>query len=75
MRISKTRAILTGPMKPEILYSKQVSRDAKQISIKTAMEYTTDRRDMSVYSDKLESMSKRPSLKNKSINIEDTNKK
>ncbi len=75
MKISKTRAIATGPVKPEILYSKQVSRDAKQISIKTAMEYTTDRRDMSVYSDKLESMSKRPSLKNKSINIEDTNKK
>ena len=75
MRISKTRAIVTGPMKPEILYSKQVSRDAKQISIKTATEYTTNRRDMSVYSDKLESMSKRPSLKNKSINIEDTNKK
>jgi len=74
MKISKTRAIATGPVKPEILYSKQVSRDAKQISIKTARDYTTDRRDMSVYSDKLESMSKRPSLKNKPVNIENTNK-
>ena len=75
MKISKTRAITTGPVKPEILYSKQVSRDAKQISIKTARDYTTDRRDMSVYSDILESMSKRPSLKNKPVNIENTNKK
>ena len=75
MKISKTRAIVTGPMKPEILYSKQVSRDAKQISIKTATEYTTNRRDMSVYSDKLESMSKRPSLKNKRVNFENTSKK
>ncbi len=75
MKISKTRAVATGPVKPEILYSKQVSRDAKKISIKTAREYTTDRRDMSVYSDKLESMSKRPSLKNKPVNIENTIKK
>ena len=75
MKISKTRAIATGPVKPEILYSKQVSRDAKQISIKTARDYTTDRRDMSVYSDKLESMSKRPSLKNKPVNIKNTKKK
>jgi hypothetical protein len=75
MKISKTRAIATGPVKPEILYSKQASRDAKKISIKTAREYTTDRRDMSVYSDKLESMSKRPSLKNKPVNIENTIKK
>ena len=75
MKISKTRAIVTGPVKPEILYSKQVSRDAKQISIKTARDYTTDRRDMSVYSDKLESMSKRPSLKNKPVSIENPKKK
>ena len=75
MKISKTRAIATGTVKPEILYSKQVSRDAKQISIKTAREYTTDRRDMSVYSDKLERMSKRPSLKNKPVNIENSNEK
>ena len=75
MKISKTRAIATGPVKPEILYSKQVSRDAKQISIKTSRDYTTYRRDMSVYSDKLESMSKRPSLKNKPVNIENTSKK
>ena len=75
MKISKTRAIATGPVKTEILYSKQVSRDAKQISIKTARDYTTDRRDMSVYSDKLESMSKRPSLKNKTVSIENSNKK
>ena len=75
MKISKTRAIATGPVKPEILYSKQVSRDAKQISINTSRDYTTYRRDMSVYSDKLESMSKRPSLKNKPVNIENTNKK
>ena len=75
MKISKTRAIATGPVKPEILYSKQVSRDAKQISIKTARDYTTDRRDMSVYSDKLESMSKRSSLKNKPVSIENPKKK
>ena len=75
MKISKTRAIATGREKPEILYSKQVSRDAKQISIKTAMEYTTDRRDMSVYSDMLKSMSKRPPLKTKPANIENTRKK
>ena len=75
MKISKSRAIATGPVKPEILYSKQVSRDAKQISIKTAREYTTYRRDMSVYSDKLESMSKRPSLKNKPVSIENPKKK
>jgi len=75
MKISKTRAIVTGPVKPEILYSKQVSRDAKEISIKTAREYITKRREMSVYSDKLKSMSKRPSLKNKPVNIKNTNKK
>ena len=74
MKISKTRAIATGPVKPAILYSEQVSRDAKKISIKTAKKYTTDRRDMSVYSDILESMSKRPSLKIKPVNIENTNK-
>ena len=75
MKISKTRAVATSPVKPEILYSEQVSRDAKKISIKTAKEYTTDRRDMSVYSDKLESMSKRPSLKNKPVSIENPKKK
>ena len=75
MKISKTRAIATGRVKPEILYSKQVSRDAKQISIKTSRDYTTYRRDMSVYSDKLESMSKRPSLKNKPVSIENPKKK
>ena len=75
MKISKTRAIATGRVKPEILYAKQVSRDAKLISIKTAREYSTDRRDMSVYSEKLESMSKRPSLKNNPVNIENSNKK
>ena len=75
MKISKTRAIASGPVKPEILYSKQVSRDAKQISIKTSRDYTTYRRDMSVYSDKLESMSKRPSLKNKPVSIENPKKK
>ncbi|GIT07216.1 MAG: hypothetical protein CM1200mP30_08460 [Pseudomonadota bacterium] len=75
MKISKTRAVATGPVKPAILYSEQVSRDAKKISIKTAKEYTTDRRDMSVYSGILESMSKRPSLKNKPVNIENTSKK
>ena len=75
MKISKTRAIATGPVKPEILYSKQVSRDAKQISNKTAREYTTERRDMSVYPGILESMSKRPPLKNKPVNIENISKK
>ena len=75
MKISKTRAVATGSVKPAILYSEQVSRDAKKISIKTAKEYTTDRRDMSVYSGILESMSKRPSLKNKPVKIENTSKK
>ena len=75
MKISKTRAVATSPVKPETLYSEQASRDAKKISIKTAKEYTIDRRDMSVYSDILESMSKRPSLKNKPVNIENTSKK
>ena len=75
MKISKTRAVATGPVKPAILYSEQVSRDAKKISIKTAKEYTTDRRDMSVYSNILESMSKRPALNSKPVNIENTSKK
>ena len=75
MKISKTRAVATGPVKPAILYSEQVSRDAKKISIKTAKEYTTDRRDMSVYPGILESMSKRPPLKNKPVNIENTSNK
>ena len=75
MKISKTRAVATGPVKPAILYSEQVSRDAKKISIKTAKEYTTDRRDMSVYPGILESMSKRPPLKNKPVNIENISKK
>ena len=75
MKISKTRAVATGPVKPETLYSEQVSRDAKKISIKTAKEYTTDRRDMSVYSNILESMSKRPALNSKPVNIEKTSKK
>ena len=75
MKISKTRAIATGPVKPATLYSEQVSRDAKKISIKTAKEYTTDRRDMSVYSNILESMSKRPALNSKPVNIEKTSKK
>ena len=74
-KISKIRAVVTGPIKPERLYSGKVSRDAKKISIKTAKEYTTDRRDMSVYPGILESMSKRPSLKNKPVNIENTSKK
>ena len=75
MKISKTRAVATGPVKPETLYSEQASRDAKKISIKTAKEYTTDRRDMSVYSNILESMSKRPALNSKPVNIENTSKK
>ena len=75
MKISKTRAVATSPVKPETLYSEQASRDAKKISIKTSKEYTTDRRDMSVYSDILENMSKRPSLKNKPVNIENANKR
>jgi len=75
MKISKTRAIATGPVKPAILYSEQASRDAKKISIKTAKEYTTDRRDMSVYANILESMSKRPALNSKPVNIEKNSKK
>ena len=75
MKISKIRAVATGPVKPETLYSEQASRDAKKISIKTAKEYTTDRRDMSVYSNILESMSKRPALNSKPVNIENTSKK
>jgi len=75
MKISKTRAVATGPVKPETLYSEQTSREAKNISIKTAKEYTTDRRDMSVYSNILESMSKRPALNIKPVNIEKTSKK
>ena len=75
MKISKTRAVATGPVKPETLYSEQASRDAKKISIKTAKEYTTDRRDMSVYANILESMSKRPALNSKPVNIEKTSKK
>ena len=75
MKISKTRAVATSPVKPETLYSEQASRDAKKISIKTAKEYTTDRRDMSVYSNILESMSKRPALNSKPVNIENTSKK
>jgi len=75
MKISKTRAIATGPVKPAILYSEKASREAKKISIKTAKEYTTVRRDMSLYSNVLESMSKRPALNNKPVNIENTIKK
>jgi len=75
MKISKTRAIATGPVKPAILYSEQVSRDAKKISIKTAREYTTVRRDMSLYSDIFESMSKKPAIDNKPVNIENISKK
>ena len=75
MKISKTRAVATSPMKPETLYSEQASRDAKKISIKTAKEYTTFRRDMSVYSNILESMSKRPALNSKPVNIEKNSKK
>ena len=69
-RISKTRAVMTSPVKPEKLYSEQVSRDAKKISIKTAKQFITDRRDMSVYSDIIENMGKRPSLINKTVNLE-----
>ena len=75
MKISKTRAVATSPVKPETLYSEQASRDAKKISIKTAKEYTTDRRDMSVYANIIESMSKRPALNSKPVNIEKTSKK
>ena len=75
MKISKTRAVATSPVKPETLYSEQTSRDAKKISIKTAKEYTTYRRDMSVYSNILESMSKRPALNSKPVNIENISKK
>ena len=75
MKISKTRAVATSPLKPETLYSEQASRDAKKISIKTAKDYTTYRRDMSVYSNILESMSKRPALNSKPVNIENTSKK
>ena len=71
-RISKTRAVVTSPVKPEKLYSEQVSRDAKKISIKTAKQFTTDRRDMSVYSDIIENMGKRPALINNPVNIENT---
>jgi len=75
MKISKTRAVATGPVKPKTLYSEQASRDAKKISIKTAKEYTTDRRDMSVYANVIESMSKRPALNSKPVNIEKNSKK
>ncbi len=74
-RISKSRAILTSPVKPKKLYSEQVSRDVKEISFKTAKEYTSQRRDMSVYSDMIESMSKRPTKNNKPVSIENFYKK
>jgi len=74
-KISKTRAVVTSHVKPEKLYSEQVSRDAKKISINTAKEYITTRRDMSVYSDVIESMSKRPTLNDKPVNVEDYEKK
>ena len=68
-KISKTRAVVSGPIKPEKLFSEQVSRDAKKISIKTAKEFTTERRDLSVYPDLIESMSKRPVSNNKPVDI------
>ena len=75
MKISKTRAIATGPVKHAILYSEQSSRDAKKISIKTAKEFTTDRRDLSVYPDIIQSMSKRPASNNKPVDIGNFSKK
>ena len=74
-RISKSRAILTSPVKPKKLYLEQVSRDVKEISFKTAKEYTSQRRDMSVYSDMIESMSKRPTKNDKPVRIENIYKK
>ena len=74
-KISKTRAVVTGPVKPKKLFSEQVSRDAKKISIKTAKKYNTDRRDLSVYPDIIESMSKRPSANNKPVDIGNYSKK
>ena len=74
-KISKTRAVVTGPVKPEKLFSEQVSRDAKKISIKTAKKYTTDRRDLSVYPDLIESMSKRPTSNNRPVDIGNYSKK
>jgi len=70
MKLSKRRAVAKGPEKPSILYSEEVSRDAKKISIKTSKEYTINRREMSVYSSIIESMSKRPALKNRPVNLE-----
>ena len=74
-KISKTRAVATGPVKPKKLFLERVSRDAKKISIKTAKEYTTDRRDLSVYPDIIESMSKRPVSNNKPVDVENFSKK
>ncbi len=74
-KISKNRAVATGPIKPEKLFSEQVSRDAKKISIKTSKVYTTERRDLSVYPDIIESMSKRPVSNNKPVDIGNYSKK
>ena len=74
-KISRNRAVATGPVKPEKLFSEQLSRDVKKISIKTAKEYTTARRDLSVYPDIIESMSKRPASNNNPVDIGNFRKK
>jgi len=74
-KISKNRAVATGPVKPDRLFSEQISRDAKKISIKTANEYSTVRREMSVYTDIIKSMSKRPPSNYKPVDIGKLGKK
>jgi len=64
LQMSKTRARITGPVKPDIIYSKKVSREAMEMTMtfKRSQKAVTARKGI-VYTAKiLRKMSKRPTI-------------
>ena len=60
--MTKTRARRTGPVKPGIIYSKKVSREAMEMTLKRSQKALTARKGI-VYTAKiLRKMSKRPAI-------------
>lgn len=68
LKMSKTRARITGPVKPDIIYSKKVSREAMKMTLKRSQKAVSAGKIVSagkgiVYSAKtLIKMSKRPTI-------------
>jgi len=60
--MTKTRARITGPVKPDILYSKKVSREAMEMTLKRSQKAVSAGKGIVYSAITLIKMSKRPTI-------------